>query len=237
MGEGISERYRLHVACALGLALAAVSWAVAPTRAEGAFVGSNGAIGFTSDRPPAGLYAMASPGALATRLESAAQDGGISYSPDGGRIVFASSRPEHMFNSEIYIARADGSDARRLTFHDGQDSSPSFSSDGRRIVFGAQRPPLHSDYEIYSMALDGSDQRRLTTDAAYDNSPTMSSAGGQIVFLSLRAVNYEVFTMNADGSAPRNVTQTSATEFDPRISPDGTRIAFTSDRAPHGGDF
>ncbi|MFM2093115.1 MAG: hypothetical protein RIS70_239, partial [Planctomycetota bacterium] len=53
------------------------------------------------------------------------------FAPDGQRFVFGSSRDG---NFEIYTAKLDGSDVRRLTKEPLQDLRPRFSPDGQRIV-------------------------------------------------------------------------------------------------------
>ena len=60
---------------------------------------------------------------------------------------------------EIYTARADGSDLRRLTTNDAYDAEATVSPDGKRVVFTSTRD---GDIELYSMNVDGSDVRRIT---------------------------------------------------------------------------
>jgi len=69
-----------------------------------------------------------------------AYDGWPAWSPDGRRIAFASNQANAAFEAfDIYVANADGSNAVRVTFGDGQDrlgswTKPSFSADGQRIL-------------------------------------------------------------------------------------------------------
>ena len=88
------------------------------------------------------------------------------FSPDGNRIVYATTRHRVDRNSgsirsrnfEIETIGVDGSDPRRLTHHQSDDVSPAWSPDGSRIAFISQ---YSHDKEagIYTMAPDGSDQR------------------------------------------------------------------------------
>ncbi|MBI2891345.1 MAG: PD40 domain-containing protein [Nitrospirae bacterium] len=65
------------------------------------------------------------------------------YTPDGERIVFASSRDRakdanpflNSFGGEIYIMNSDGSDPQRLTFYEGIARVPRVSLDGKRIFW------------------------------------------------------------------------------------------------------
>ena len=81
--------------------------------------------------------------------------GGLAWTPDG-RIVYASvvsGKPE------IWIADADGGNARQLTTAEGASNQPSVTKDGRFIVF--QRFVKNGAY-LWRMGLDGSDPKQLT---------------------------------------------------------------------------
>ena len=72
---------------------------------------------------------------------------------------------------DIFMARADGSDLKRLTSADGYDAEAVISPKGDKIVFCSARD---GDLELYTMNLDGSDQKRLTFDLGYDGGPFYS---------------------------------------------------------------
>src|SRR5216684_5234025 len=78
------------------------------------------------------------------------------WSPDGARIAFTSERDG---DPEIYVMRADGSHAVRLTYAPGRDAHPFFSHDGKRILFQSPRAN-GEDTNIYLM--DGSNVVQLT---------------------------------------------------------------------------
>ena len=68
---------------------------------------------------------MQADGSGQTRLTSnTADDYGPSWSPDGKRIAFYSTRDG---NYEIYVMQADGSGQTRLTSNTADDNGPSWS--------------------------------------------------------------------------------------------------------------
>src|SRR6266705_3264592 len=70
-----------------------------------------------------------------------------------------------LYDYDIYTARADGADTRRLTSNPGYDAEGTLSPDGRTIVFTSLRD---GDLDIYTMGVDGTNLRRLTTALGYD---------------------------------------------------------------------
>jgi Tol biopolymer transport system component len=81
-----------------------------------------------------------------------------SWSPDGTRIAFDSTRDG---NWELYVMNADGSGQTRLTDHPALDARPVWSPDGRLIAFESERVG-RGLRRVYVMAADGSNVRRLT---------------------------------------------------------------------------
>ena len=88
-----------------------------------------------------------------------------SWSPDGKRIVYTSSRDR---NAEIYVMNADGGNRQNLTNNPFSDREPSWSPDGKRIVFVSNRD---GNFEIYVMDADGANPRNLTNDPHDDTDP------------------------------------------------------------------
>jgi Tol biopolymer transport system component len=149
-----------------------------------------------------------------------------------------------LFDYDVYIARADGSDVRRLIGGPSYDAEATVAHDGR-IVFTSDRD---GDLDLYSMNADGSDVRRLTTTVGYDGGAFFSPDGSKIVYRAYHpetpdeVANYkrllaarwvqpskmQIWVMDRDGSNQRQVTRLGGSSFAPYFHPDGKRILFAS---------
>ncbi len=194
------------------------------------------------------------------------------FFPDGERILYSSThlasadcppKPDYSrgyvwalyAGYDIFTARPDGSDLRRLTETPGYDAEATIAPDGSRIVFTSVRD---GDLDLYSMKLDGSDVRRLTTETGYDGGAFFSQDGKRIVYRAhhpatdadvadykgllgqglIRPTKLEIWVMDADGSNKRRVTSLGAASFAPFFHPDGKRIIFSSNvNDPKGRNF
>jgi Tol biopolymer transport system component len=194
------------------------------------------------------------------------------FVPGTDRILFASTHwaapacppePDHSKGYvwalyptfEIFTARADGSDLRRITDKDGYDAEATCSTDGKRIIFTSSRD---GDLDLYSMKPDGTDVRRITRDLGYDGGAFYSRDGKRIVWRAsrpqneeqkqsylellgqnaIRPMTLEIFVANADGSEARQLTSNGAANFCPYFLPDGKSIIFASNMGdPKGRNF
>jgi TolB protein len=146
---------------------------------------------------------------------------------------------------DIFTARDDGEDLKRLTETPGYDAEATLSPDGKTIVFTSVRD---GDLEIYTMNTDGTDVKRLTHEPGYDGGAFFSPDGKRIVYrrdvipdeAALAAYRerlsrglyapglLEIWVMDRDGSHKRQVTHLAAASFAPFFHPDGHRIIFAS---------
>ena len=146
------------------------------------------------------------------------------WSPDGQHIAFTTTADD---NQELYVAKADGSERKRLTSDPAIDAHPAWSPDGQQIVFATNR---WGDLELARVQADGSGLVRLTESHGLDDYPVWSPDGKQIAFTSNRDGNFEIYTLDADGKNPANRTQNPAQDNFPAWTPDG-RLTFVSNRA------
>jgi Tol biopolymer transport system component len=159
---------------------------------------------------------------------------GATWSPDGKELAFTGCEiVERQLDCEVWVANADGSDAKKVTDGPGRSAGPAWSPDGRRIAFTSDRDRNGDCFfhdctgwngEIYVMNADGSDSKRLTDDPGDDTSPTWSPDGTRIAFSALRNVeggvddpseNYEIFVMDADGSELVQLTSNTSWDWQP----------------------
>ena len=145
------------------------------------------------------------------------------WSPDGSKIAFTSLRGGGSF--DIYVMKADGTVAVRLT-HNGGNGPPTWSPDGTRIAFGHSGS---SGTQIFVVPAAGGTPTALTHSAGQNFQPDWSPDGSKIAFVSQRDGDFDLYVINADGSGERQITNDPGQDTDPAWSPDGSKIAF---RAP-----
>jgi eukaryotic-like serine/threonine-protein kinase len=123
------------------------------------------------------------------------------FSPDGGRVAFASNRSGEF---EIWLAEPDGANAVQLTSTgDAFAGAPQWSPDGRLLAFQSN---LEGQYEIYVIPAAGGSLRRVTTHPANDHVPSFSRDGQWIYFGSNRTGDFEVWKIPAVGGEAVQVT-------------------------------
>ena len=156
---------------------------------------------------------------------------------------------------DLFTAKVDGTDIKRLTDTPGYDAEATLSPDGKSIVFTSLRD---GDLEIYTMNTDGTNVKRLTHETGYDGGPFFSPDGRRIVYRrdSLETEEdvarsrqlladglyspktLEIWVMDRDGSHKKPVTNLGASSFGPYFHRDGKRIIFASNHPdPQGRNF
>ena len=120
--------------------------------------------------------------------------------PDGSRVAFVSTRSG---SHEVWVARPDGREARRLTaFGGARVSAPQWSPDGRRLVVSAR---AEGNADVFVVFPDG-EARQITNDVADDVAPSWSRNGQWIYFASDRGDTWQIYRVPAAGGDPEPVT-------------------------------
>ena len=190
------------------------------------------------------------------------RDRRIFYATTEHKSAACPARPDYsrgyvwaLYDYDIYAARTDGQDLRRLTNNPFYDAEGTLSPDGTTIVFTSLRD---GDLDIYTMRVDGTQLKRLTHTLGYDGGPFFSPDGKQIVYRAwrpqtstdssdykaligqnlVRPARMEIWVMDADGSRQRQVTNLGGANFAPFFHPDGRRIIFASNhKNPRSRNF
>ena len=133
----------------------------------------------------------------------AGYDGGAFFSRDCSRIVWRASRPTGQelrdYQSllteglvrpgelEIWVANADGSDARQVTYLGGANFAPFFYPNGERIIFSSSHDdPTGREFDIWAINVDGTGLERITHTPGFDGFPMFSPDGEWLAFASNR---------------------------------------------------
>jgi len=151
------------------------------------------------------LYSMKLNGTDVRRITNrVGYDGGAYYSPDSKMIVWRATRfdsetekedykrllkmglvrPSKM---EIWVANADGSNARQITDNGKANFAPFFTPDGKRILFASNIADARGrKFELYLIGIDGSGLERITYGDQFDSFPMFSPDGKKLLWASNR---------------------------------------------------
>jgi Tol biopolymer transport system component len=151
------------------------------------------------------LYTMDLDGKNVKRVTNTlGYDGGAWFSPDGTKIVWRASRPktdeeikeykdllkENLVaptRMEVWVANADGSNARQVTFLEQANWAPNFTPDGKHIIFCSNHEYKRGfPFNMYITGLDGKGLEKISRDKGFDAFPMFSPDGKKIVFSSNR---------------------------------------------------
>ena len=64
---------------------------------------------------------------------------------------------------DLYVANADGTDARQVTYLPGASFAPFFFPDGKRIIFSSNYlNPRSAEFDLFAIDIDGTNLERIT---------------------------------------------------------------------------
>jgi TolB protein len=211
---------------ALVAMLAAIAtWSGLPAVAHAAFPGTNGKLAYGSARSgyPADndLYTMADNGTGETRITSMNLDElNAAWSPSGAEIAFERTNG---LRSDIWIAKADGTNLRQLTTHPANDTRPAFSNAGTKIVFASDRNSTAGTSDLFVMDANGANQVAITNTPTIDESyPAWSPDGTAIAF----SRDGDIYKVSPSGANLTRLTSSVNAEIEPDWSPNSGQIVF-----------
>jgi Tol biopolymer transport system component len=145
-------------------------------------------------------------------------DGGAVFSRDGKKVVWRAHHPEAPdavslykkllgenltapMKMELFLADADGRNARRLTNFGCASFAPTFTPDGKRILFASNKNNCDGrQFELFLIDLDGKNLEQVTSFGGFASFPEFSPDGQKLVFCSDRGAKgrYEFNIFVAD---------------------------------------
>lgn len=151
------------------------------------------------------LYTMNVDGSDVRRItHRVGYDGGAWFSPDGKRIVWRAAYPKTAADTadyqgllarrlvrparvEVWVADADGSNAKQITQLGGANFAPVFTPDGKKIIFSSNyEHPRSGNFDLYLINPDGTGLEKITTHGDFDSFPMFSPDGKKLVWASNR---------------------------------------------------
>lgn len=128
---------------------------------------------------------------------------------------------------DLWVADADGENARSALTSPEPIISPSWSPSGKQLAYVSfeSRKPVVYTHDV------ASGKRRLIANFRGSNSAPAWSPDGRTLALTLsRDGGSQLYTIDAGGGEPRRLAQSGGIDTEPVYSPDGKRIYFVSDR-------
>lgn len=146
---------------------------------------------------------------------------------------------------DIFLAKDDGSDLKRLTDAPGYDAEGTVNWKKKEIIYTSL---ASGDLDLWTMKLDGSGKKQLTKSYGYDGGPVFSRDGKKVVWRAnhpstpetkqryaellkdnlTSPMKMELFVSDADGKSVKQITNFGCASFAPTFTPDGKQILFSS---------
>ena len=178
------------------------------------FIGENGAR----------LADLTRAGAVPVRDDSPA------WSPDGQRLVFASTRGRDVYHSSLWLIDArPGARMHRLTSGKWIDRDPAWTGDSKAIVFSSNRA---GSFDLWRAEINLAPERppmlgkpvRLTSADSHELHPSVGP-DGRVVYMVGDEAGSSIWVVDSAGGEPLRISAGPA-DTTPSWSPNGELIAF-----------
>jgi len=149
------------------------------------------------------IWTMNEDGSGKKRITNAeGYDGGAVFSRDGTKMVWRAYRPDTPekkaayqallkqnlttpMKMELWLANADGSNAKQITHYGCASFAPTFTPDGKKLLFASNKAKCDSSlFELYLINLDGTGLEQVTDYGKFTSFPEFSPDGKKLIFSS-----------------------------------------------------
>jgi Tol biopolymer transport system component len=164
------------------------------------------------------LWEMNFDGSKKTQItKTPGYDGGAVFSHDGRKIVYRAHHPATPEDSrkytdllkedltspmkmELFVANADGSNAKEITHFGCASFAPTFTPDDKQILFSSNKQACDSSkFELFLVNLDGTGLKQVTSYGGFTSFPEFSPDGRKLAFVTdWKAGRYEFNVFTAD---------------------------------------
>jgi len=198
------------------------------------------------------VYTMDIESGAMLKINDKGEDACSHYFPDGGRLIWTSTRDltdlpagsysdpqDYPTGAELYSSALDGSDVKRLTNNRVYDAEVAVSPDGKWILWARQ---IDGEVDLWRMPADGSGEQQQITftkgeqegGAFYlPDSETILFRSWDISVQGQRGMPMTIYTINHDGTGKKKVSTNEGTNWAPYPAPDGVHYAYVRFLPPH----
>jgi TolB protein len=179
------------------------------------------------------LYMIRPDGTELRRVSENIEDRLPTWSPDNGRIAYASTKEGPNHPKKIYVNDRpfEGRKPSSREIFSGSDpiqgEHPYWMPDGRIVYQGCDYRVQPISCGLFTIADSGGRFTQVTRDER-DTAP--AGHGGRIAFMSNRDGNWEIYVVRDDGTGVKRLTNNASDDGLPAWSPDGKTIAFVSNQ-------
>jgi Tol biopolymer transport system component len=227
----------MRIRHAIAVLLLGAAVLATPGVAVGAYPGANGRIAFEEGGV---IYSIRHDGTDRRQLTTDTHSHSPRWSPNGRLLAFHRA-------GDIWVMRADGSGAHRITSGSANDINPSWSPDGSRLVFSRTTTGTLAGRSLYVVSAAGGSGHLLTSSSdGCAVEPTWSATGRYVVYwdkcpggvISTGSIGNALRKVNTTTGAITTVVgvaglSTPEGQFlffgtGPDVTPDGSHVVFTA---------